>query len=225
VESVIRVAVIEDDPRYRASLETLLAHAPGFTLAASFGSATAALRAAEEEVGRGGPAWDIALMDLQLPGLGGIEATRRLKILAPIVSVVVLTVFEEPSTMLESICAGANGYLLKRAPAGEILSQLRTVAGGGAPLTPDVGRKVLDLVRALRPTTGTGGSAPDRLDLTDREQDVLRSLARGLSYKQVADALGVSLDTVRTHVRAVYRKLQVHSVAEAVGRAIREGLV
>lgn len=226
MSDALRVAVIEDDSRYRQSLEALFSHSAGFSLAASFGSAEGALRAAEQDAHRGGPGWDLALMDLQLPGMGGIEATRRLKALLPHVSVIVFTVFEEPATMLEAICAGADGYLLKKAPAGEILGQLRAVAAGGSPLTPEVGRKVLGLVRALGPTaSGTEGAAPDRLDLTEREQDVLRCLVRGLSYKQVAGDLDMSLDTVRTHIRSVYRKLQVHSVAEAVARAIRERLV
>jgi DNA-binding NarL/FixJ family response regulator len=221
----LKVAVIEDDPRYRHGLETLLAHSAGFSLAGSFGSAESALRALEQAP-HDGRAWDLALMDLQLPGIGGLEATRRLKALLPQVSVVVFTVFEEPATMLQAICAGADGYLLKKAPAREILAQLHAVAAGGSPLTADVGRKVLGLLRALGPGTAHDpGAAPDRLDLTTREQDVLRCLVRGLSYKQVADELGMSLDTVRTHIRAVYRKLQVHSVAEAVARAIRERLV
>jgi DNA-binding NarL/FixJ family response regulator len=156
--------------------------------------------------------------------MSGIEATRRLKAAAPEVAVVVLTVFEEPATILQAICAGADGYLLKRTPADELLSQLRAVVAGGSPLTSEVARKVLGLLRSSVPAPPPS-HAPTRLQLTDREHDVLKGLVQGMSYKQIADEAGISLDTVRTHIRSVYRKLQVHSVAEAVSRAIREGLV
>ncbi len=156
--------------------------------------------------------------------VSGIEGTRQLKALMPDLTVVVLTVFEEPGTVLEAICAGADGYLLKQLAPQELLAQLQVVMGGGAPLTSRVARTVLDLMRRgeLAPARSP---APTRLELTEREQAVLRGLVQGRAYKQVAHELGISLDTVRSHIRNVYRKLQVHSVAEAVSRAIREGLV
>ena len=221
----LKVAVVEDNPRYRQSLETLFAHAPGFALAASYGSADAALDDAERAGRRGRElGWGIILMDLDLPGTNGVEATRRLKASFPELPVVVLTVFEEPATILEAISAGADGYLLKKANANELLSQLRMIASGGAPLTAGVARTVLALLRA-QGAKGAPRGAPARLDLTEREQEVLQCLVRGMSYKQAAEHLGISLDTVRTHIRAVYKKLQVHSVAEAVARAVREKLV
>ena len=223
----LRVAVIEDDSRYRRSLELLLQQSHGFALGGSFSSAAPALETLDRASADVKPQlWDLVLMDLDLPRMKGIEATRQIKARAPELPVVVLTVFEEPATILEAICAGANGYLLKKMPAPELLSQLRGIAAGGAPLTARVARTVLDLLRGGPAARNTlPGRDPDRLNLTEREQEVLQCLVRGLAYKQAADALGVSLDTVRTHIRSVYRKLQVHSVAEAVGRAIRDRLV
>ena len=223
----LRIVVIEDDPRYRQSLEALFGHAQGFKLAGSFGSAEAALDELEKNLRWGrDPGWNMVLMDLNLPGISGIAATRRLKRSVPDMPVVVLTVFEEPTTILEAITGGADGYLLKKTRVSELLSQLRMIAAGGAPLTSGVARTVLALLRSNAKATGdTDTGSPAKLDLTPREQEVLQSLVRGLSYKQVSDQLGISLDTVRTHIRAVYKKLQVHSVAEAVARAIREKLV
>ena len=220
----MNVVVVEDDARYRESLAALFGHTPGFRLVERFGAATDALRRLGD--GARPPAWDLVLMDVDLPGMSGIEATRLLKRLLPDALVVVLTVFEEPNVILEAICAGADGYLLKKTPPVELVSQLRVVAAGGAPLTAGVARTVLQLVRdpaSAAPDPPANGDGA--LRLTGRERDVLRGLTRGLAYKQVADTLGLSLDTVRTHVRNVYRKLQVHSVAEAVSRAIRQRLV
>ena len=224
----LKVVIIEDNPRYRDGLETLLKHATGFVLVASFGSATVALDEVEKRL-RWGQAidWDIVLTDLELPHTNGIEATRRLKQLLPDLSVVLLTVFEDPTAILEAITAGADGYLLKKSSANEILSQLRMISEGGSPLTAGVARTVLNLLRSQQPFVPSleKNISPTRLNLTEREQEVLQCLVRGLGYKQIADHLGISMDTVRTHIRAVYKKLQVHSIAEAVARAIREKLV
>ena len=218
-----RVATVEDDARYRSSLEALLRLSPGVELAGSFGSPAEALAQVEA---RPGPAWDLVLMDLELPGMSGIEATRRIKHALPETRVVVLTVFEDPPTILEAICAGADGYLTKDTPPGELLEQIRAVLAGGAPLTAAVAGTVIELVRRLGGGAPTGGDGGARgFALTSREQDVLRGLTTGLAYKQIAAELDISLDTVRTHVRRIYGKLQVHSVAEAVTRALREGLV
>jgi DNA-binding NarL/FixJ family response regulator len=223
----LNVVIIEDDARYRHSLETLFNNTPGFQLGASFGSAYAMLLELEklQRAGRE-PSWQLALVDIELPGMSGIEATRHLKKHLPALTVVMLTVFEEPAVILEAITSGADGYLLKKTPARELLAQLNAIASGGSPLTADVARTVLALLRE-KTSKGISGkffsaASPTKLGLTEREHSVLQGLVKGLSYKQVAAKLNISIDTVRTHIRGVYRKLQVHSVAEAVARAIRE---
>jgi DNA-binding NarL/FixJ family response regulator len=224
---VLRLAIVEDDPHYRASLEQLFSQADGFALAGSFAAPPPVLAEAERAMrDRDALGWDVVLMDLEMPRMNGIEATRRLKALAPGLKVVVVTVFEDPDAIVEAICAGADGYLLKKARARELLGAVRAVAEGGAPLSSTVARKMLDVVRVLAPAAeAPTRSAPTRLALTEREQQVLRALVDGLSYKQAADALGISLGTVRSHVTAIYGKLQVHNVAEAVSRAMRKRLV
>ena len=226
----LNVVIIEDDPHYRLSLETLLNNSPGFRLAASFGSAYAALQELEniQRTGRQ-PSWQLALIDIELPGMNGIEAARQFKKNLPALTIVMLTVFEEPAVILDAIVSGADGYLLKKTQAEELLVQLNAIASGGSPLTAEVARTVLTLLRenTAKGISGKlfGSASPTKLDLTDREHSVLRELVKGHSYKQVAVKLNISIDTVRTHIRAVYRKLQVHSVAEAVARAIRERIV
>ena len=220
------VVLVEDDPRYRESMKVLLNHTPDFQLAEAFGNPRSMLQRVDE-LGNALD-WGLVLMDLELPEMNGIEGTKRFKTQCPDIPVVVLTAFEEPATILQAICAGADGYLLKKAPVKELLSNLRTVIKGGSSLTGEIARSVLDVVRRFGDLpAGQDNDAidPKRLSLTPREQDVLRSLSRGHSYQQVADSLKVSLHTVRDHIRRVYRKLHVHSAAEAVSRAVRERLI
>jgi DNA-binding NarL/FixJ family response regulator len=225
----LKVAIVEDDPRFRASLETLLSHTEGLRLAGSFTSPLPLLDEAERTSAPGStrPAWDLVLMDLKLPSMSGIDATRQLKRLQPEIPVVVLTVFEDPFTILDAICAGADGYLLKRTRVRDLLDQLRAIAQGGAPLTPRVARTLLELMRARTPAGAAArgvGPGVVELALTERERDVLRCLVEGRSYKEVAAELSISAETVRSHIKSIYRKLQVHSVAAAVSRAIRDQL-
>lgn len=213
---ITRVTVIEDDPRFRESLGALIELSPGFERAGTFPDAESALSAADS-------AWDLVLMDIELPGMNGIDATRELKLRVPHVRVVVITVFEDPATILRSICAGADGYLTKGTPAEELLHQLRYIMAGGPPLSAGVARTLLGMVRDGNEPTPSHGPRVDA-GLTAREREVLDCLVDGLPYKQVAARLGISIETVRTHIRSVYSKLQVHSVVEAVTLALRNGL-
>jgi two-component system, NarL family, nitrate/nitrite response regulator NarL len=225
----LRIAVVEDDPNYRGSLETLLGLEPGFRLIASYPAATLLIAAFDRLPPAEPLPWDIVLMDIDLPGMSGIEATRAIKAARNEATVVMLTAFEESEKILAAICAGADGYLLKRAGVAEVIDQLRSVAEGGSPMTPGIARSILALVRDnAGPGAGFVPAARTRqatLELSERERAVLLQLVRGLSYKQVASELSLSIDTVRTYIRRIYKKLQVHNVSEAVARAIREGLV
>lgn len=224
--SPTRVIAVEDDARYRASLEVLLRHSTDFLLEESFATPDGVLdRLAAFENGDP-PPWDLVLMDLDMPGMSGVECTRRMKDRLPAVPVVVLTVFEDRASIIEAICAGADGYLFKRTPADALLLQLRAVVAGGSPLSAAVARTVLDVVRHVNAASlARASNAGEAVELTEREGEVLGCLVKGMSYKAVAQALGISIDTVRTHIRGVYGKLQVHSVAEAVSRALRTGIV
>ena len=220
----IRVAIVEDDARYRASLETLLRYTPGFELVDTFGNPSAMLDHLSARQHEPFP-WGLMLMDLEMPGMSGIEGTRRVKEVNPEVPVIVVTSFEEPATILQAICAGADGYVLKKATAKELIGHMKTVTSGGSSLTGEVARSVLDVVRRYGSQEEEKKAKPQKLGLTPREQDVLRSLSHGHAYQEVADDLGVSIHTVRDHIRNIYRKLQVHSATEAVSRAVREGLI
>ena len=221
-----RGVAVEDDPRYRARLEVLLRHSTDFRLAESFATPATILERLANSNDGDLPPWDLVLMDLDMPGMSGIECTRQIKTRLPSVPVVVLTVFEDRANIIEAICAGADGYLLKRTSADSLLLQLRAVLAGGSPLSAGVAKTVLDVLRHVNTAAPRDAShGNEAVDLTDRERAVLGCLVRGMSYKAVARSLDISIDTVRSHIRSVYGKLQVHNVAEAVSRALKSGLV
>ena len=216
---IVRVAIVEDDPDYRAGLALLFEHTPGHALAGVFSDAADAVAAAEDGAIAG---WDLVLMDIEMPRMDGITGAARLRALRADLAIVMLTVFEDPPTVVRAICAGADGYLLKRTPHDELLVHVGHVIAGGSPLSAAVARTVLG---ALRVATPRPTDAAPPAGLSPREHQVLCRLVDGRSYKQVAADLDVGIDTVRTYVRSLYRKLQVHSVAEAVSKALRDGLV
>jgi len=200
----IRVAVVEDRQQDRQHLVETISGAPGF-------SCVAACRSGEEALAML-PACrpEIVLMDIQMPGLSGIECVRTLSDLLPDSQTMMLTVLEDHELIFQSLAAGATGYLLKKTPAPKLLEAIRELRAGGAPMSGQVARKV---VAAFRHPAG--GSAP-AAKLSPVELTILQLLARGLLYKEVAAQLEISLGTVRTHVWHIYRKLQVHNRTEAV---------
>lgn len=158
---------------------------------------------------------DVVLMDINLPRMSGIECVRRLKELLPEVNILMLTVYEESERIFDSLRAGASGYLLKRAPRQELMDAMAQVHAGGSPMTGSIARKVVHYFKQL-------GEAPRELEtLSPREREILERLGEGAAYKEIADTLGLSLDTIRMHVRGIYRKLHVHSRGEVVAKYLR----
>ena len=217
----MRIAIVEDDDPYRSAIAALFELANGFGPAIQFSRADEALKALRS-AGPGAAPWDLVLMDIEMPGMDGIAATAAMKAALPSVPIVMLTAFEDPERILAAIRAGADGYLLKRSDPSDILEEVRCVAAGGSPLTPSVARSIVAHLRVAAPTAP---ARKEEWNLSERERDVLRQLVEGQSYKQIAAALNVSIDTVRTHLRHVYRKMQVHSAGEAISRAIKTGAV
>jgi len=210
---MISVAIIEDQKRTREGLAALLSAEPDLGVVGPFSSMEEALPALARRLP------DALLCDISLPGMSGIEGVRRLKAVQPELRALMLTVHGDDAHVFEAICAGASGYLLKDTPPERLVAAVRELAAGGAPMSSDVARRVLALVREVAPPRSS------EHELTPRELDVLRALAEGHSYKTAARALDLSLDTVRFHVRAIYAKLHVHSKSEAVLQAFRRGLV
>lgn len=207
----IRVGIVEDDDQLRDTFSQLIDASGDMTCVAASGSAEAAL------VDLPAAAPDVVLMDLNLPGMNGVECTRRLKTLCPDTQIVMLTSFEASDAIFDSLAAGATGYILKRALRGEILDAVRGVHGGGSPMSPAIARKVVGFFgKRVDPV-----ASPEVDRLTDRERDVLMALAEGQQYKEVADRLGISINTVRNHVKRIYEKLQVNTRLEAVRKINR----
>lgn len=205
MEGELKLLLVEDHAEFRHSLETLLSSQPGF-LCSSVADGLSALTALE----RSQP--DIVIMDINLPGLSGIECTRVIKERWPQVQVLICTVHDHDEKIFGALKAGATGYLLKRAPIKELIAAIKDVHGGGSPMSASIARKVVGSFRQLGPANSNGAS------LTQREQEILDQLAQGLRFKEIADRLFVSLNTVRTHVRHIYEKLQVQSRIEALNK-------
>jgi DNA-binding NarL/FixJ family response regulator len=213
VPEVVRVAIVEDQEQTRRGLAALVGGTAGFRVLGAYGSMELALPRLEADPP------DVALFDIGLPGISGIEGVRRLKAARPQVQILMLTVYADNDHVFEAICAGACGYLLKDTPPQRLLEAIRELHQGGAPMSPEIARKTVTMFQRVAPPRS------DDARLSARETEVLRLLAEGHSYKTAAAELAVSLDTVRFHVRNIYEKLHVHSKSEAVAAALRAGVV
>lgn len=209
----LRVAVIEDVDEIREGLAALIGSAPGFACEGAFASMEAALAALPSL------SPDVALSDLGLPGMSGIEGIARLREARSELVVVVLTVYDDDRRIFDAVCAGACGYLLKKTAPPQLLAAIREAAGGGAPMTPTVARRVIELFREVRPRE------PEAHDLTPAEVKLLRLLAEGHHYKTAAGRMAIAPTTVSYHLQQIYRKLHVHSKSEAVAKALRAGWI
>lgn len=201
----ITVAIVEDDAGIREMLTRVVERADGLRFLRSFADGEAALA----ELPALAP--NVVIMDIQLPGLDGIECTRRVKETVPGVQVLVFTVFGDADQVFRALAAGASGYLLKRTPRGEMIEAIRAVWEGGAPMSGEIARKVVESFR--QPARE---KSPEIEQLTQREEEVLALLAKGYITKEIADQLGISFDTVRFHLKHIYRKLHVRSRSEAL---------
>ncbi|HWI59294.1 MAG TPA: response regulator transcription factor [Bacillota bacterium] len=200
----IQVAIVEDDEEIRANLTHRIGEQSGFRLLGSYGDAETALA----ELPRHTP--DVVLMDINLPGMDGVECVRQLKPKIPRAQFIMLTVYEDSNRLFKSLTAGASGYLLKRTPPAKLLAAIREAYEGGSPMTPQIARKVVQHFQQVPE------SAPELQKLTPRETEVLNQLAKGFRYKEIVDNLGISSGTLHSYIRSIYDKLHVHSRTEAV---------
>jgi len=205
----IKVAIVEDDDWIRENLASQIDLAPGYCCVSRYRTGEEALAGLPSE------APDVVLMDINLPGLSGIECVRRLKALRPSLTILMLTVYEESDQIFDSLRAGASGYLLKRSAEKELLEAIAQVYQGGSPMSSLVARKVEQFFNRL------GDAAPELQRLSPREKEILELLSRGAAYKEIGDRLALSIHTVRMHIRGIYGKLQVHSRGEAVSKYLR----
>ncbi len=208
-EETIRVAVVEDDAFIRQRVSEDIVSTPDFSLVCSCRSAEEAL----EKLPAAQP--DVVLMDIGLPGMKGTECVRQLKALLPGVQVLMVTVYEDSQQIFDALLAGASGYLLKRTPRAELFEAIRQVHQGGSPMSGHIARKVVQHFNRL----GVQEKEVDRL--SKREREVLDCLAQGLAYKEIADQLSLSIETIRMNVKHIYAKLHVHSRGEAVAKYSR----
>src|SRR5580765_4901043 len=206
---LINVAIVDDDEGIRTSLAALIRRAQNFRLTGDYPDAETALK----EIPRHPP--DVVLMDINLPGIKGVECVRQLKTSVPDVQFLMLTVYEDSDSLFNSLKAGASGYLLKRTASARLLDAIRDVHSGGSPMTPQLARRVVQYF-AKPPSSDTAVS-----NLTPGEKEFLAQLANGYAYKEIADRMNISIDTVRSYVRTVYEKLHVHSRTEAVVKYLR----
>src|ERR1041384_1175748 len=206
----IRVSIVEDDDGIRESLAVIVAGSEGFRCICRHRSAEDALR----DLPAAKP--DVVLMDINLPKMSGINCVRKLKELLPSTQTLMLTVYEDNDSIFDSLAAGASGYLLKRTPPARLLEAIDEVHKGGSPMTTSIARRVVQSFQTM------GRSTREEENLTPREEEILSYLAKGYRYKEIADQLFISVETVRSHLHRVYEKLHVRSRTEAVVKFLRK---
>src|SRR5271170_2950775 len=205
----VTVSIVEDNDKLRETLVRVLNRADGFRCVSQYANAEDALK----DLPQAKP--DVVLMDINLPGMNGVECVRQLKKIAPEIQVMMLTVYEDTENIFDALAAGASGYMLKRTAGKELLEAIQEVKRGGSPMTTHIARKVVQSFQR------SAAAEAQTESLSEREQQVLDLLSRGLIYKEIAEKLGISYETVHTYIRRIYEKLQVRTRTEAVAKFLR----
>jgi RNA polymerase sigma factor (sigma-70 family) len=205
----ITVSIVEDSDKLRETLVRVIERADGFSCASDYANAEDALK----DLPQIKP--DVVLMDINLPGMNGVECVRQLKKIAPEIQVMMLTVYEDTENIFDALAAGASGYMLKRTAGKELLEAIAEVKRGGSPMTTHIARKVVQSFQR------SAAAEAQTESLSEREQQVLDLLSHGLMYKEIADKLSISYETVHTYIRRIYEKLQVRTRTEAVAKFLR----
>jgi DNA-binding NarL/FixJ family response regulator len=209
----IRVIIFEDLELIREYLQQIISACRDFSFVAAFADARDVVKAIEATQP------DVVLMDIQMPGISGVQALRTIKEKFPAVQVLMQTVLEDEDKIFDAICAGASGYLLKNTPDEKIIEAIKDIYEGGVPFSPSVAHKVLHLIKP------SSAEANNDFNLSIREREILNCLVEGMSYKMIANTCFISIDTVKTHIRNIYEKLHVNSKSEAVVKAIKKKIV
>jgi DNA-binding NarL/FixJ family response regulator len=213
---LIRVAIFEDNKLVRESFEAILNGTEGFSCTGAFSSCNNL----EHDIQRSSP--DVVLMDIEMSGVNGIEATKSITRLYPEVRVLIQTVFEDDDKIFASICAGASGYILKKTSPSRLIEAIQEVTNGGAPMSPTIASKVLQLFQRFAPSASES-SGTETGTLSKRENEILKLMKQGYNFHVIAEKIFLSYDTVRTHVRNIYKKLHVTSVNQAIVKAFKRG--
>ncbi|HNV27722.1 MAG TPA: response regulator transcription factor [Cyclobacteriaceae bacterium] len=206
---MIFVGIVEDDQEIRNGIVSFLSKQPGFVCDLAVGSVEELLASLSSE---NSP--QVLIMDLGLPGMSGVEGISFVKSRYPEMDIVVFSVYNDPKKIFDSLCAGATGYLLKNTPFNELKEGIELLAKGGSPMSPQIARKVIDF---FQPAKKIEKVSP----LSDKEKEIVVGLVDGLSYKLIADRLSISIETVRFHIKNIYRKLHVHGKAEVITKSLR----
>ena len=212
---MITTVIVEDVEFVRNGISAIINGTQGFECVAAFEDAESMIAEIETLVP------DVLITDIGLPGMSGIEGMREVKKLLPNQTIVVLTVHEENEKIFEALMAGASGYLPKKTPPADLLKSIKEAHEGGSPMNSEIAGKVIHLLRNYAPSQ----ELEETIALSDRESDILNSIAKGLGYKRIATNLFISMETVRYHIKNIYKKLHVASQSEAVAKAIKQGLI
>lgn len=210
---MIQIIITEDNVTIRDGLALLINATDGMNCVAQYNSCEEML----VDIKNHQP--DVLLQDIGLPGMSGIEGVKKVREILPDVVILMLTVYEDEENVFESLKAGASGYLLKKTPPAQLIESVKDAHNGGSPMSSNIARKVVSFFQK------NNKSQTSDSNLSDREKEILTSLAEGNSYKLIAEKLCISIDTVRTHIRHIYKKLHVHSQSEALSKAFKKGFI